>query len=386
MMSCRHGLFDDRIYKKEGLTLSRNGYEVIHIAYGAESLDFISEDNIRLIQCKKQKKGTTIKSKLSALKQTFLNDLFLAAKEVKADVYHLHDVELCRIAMKLKKLPWNPKVIYDAHEPYLDILFDYWKKYSWVQNFMINTPAVLAEYYILKKVDALIATENNVANRFRKKNKNTSILYNYSYFDPTVFYREEEKQYDLIYCGGMTETKGVCLMLKALAHTKAKGYDFKLVLVGNPHIEPRTEIQMQQIIKEANLKDNVYFTGELPLEQISDYYNRSKVGLCLFPKNRVTQLILPIKLFEYISFGLPIVGSDFGHIKEFIELTDVGVLVDPHNAEDVSSAFIELLTNDNYKKYISCCIKTAKEKFLWKNQEQKLLNIYKSIHSYKCNF
>lgn len=379
MMSCRHGLFDDRIYKKEGLTLSRNGYEVIHIAYGAESLDFISEDNIRLIQCKKQKKGTTIKSKLSALKQTFLNDLFLAAKEVKADVYHLHDVELCRIAMKLKKLPWNPKVIYDAHEPYLANLLDYWRKRSYSQVFFINIPSLLSERRFLKKADALIATERNVASRFERKNSNVFIVYNYSYFTPNDC-SSSDKEYDLVYSGGIIESKGIFQILDALAIAKKKGVELKCLFIGDLDFEAGVKQKINALVEKENLSSNLTCTGLLSLDSIGEYYVKSKVGLCLLPLNRTNQLILPIKLFEYAAFGLPIIGSDFGHVKEIIKENNIGLTVNPHDSEKVADAFIYLIENDLYKSYVTNCLSCVRGKYLWKSQEAMLLKIYRELY------
>jgi glycosyltransferase involved in cell wall biosynthesis len=377
MLSCCHSLLDDRIYKKEALTLVQNGYEVIHIGYGDCPKDYYTEDGIRLIQIKRTK-----------WEQFRLNNLFQTAKAVAADVYHLHDVELCRIALKLKKLSWQPKVIYDAHEPFIDNLKDYRRKRTWMKVIFNDIPSVLAEKQILKKVDYLIATEENVASRFRKKNPNTSIIYNYSYFlplnDPVDFrfasisLKETSKEYDAIYCGSISESKGIFLMLNALIAAKKRGHEFKLAIVGALN-NPSLQSEVEKIIQKDKLNNHLFFTGELPLEKVSQYYEKSKVAFCLFPLNRTNQLILPIKLFEYAAFGLPIIGSNFGHITEIILSNGIGTCVNPHDAEEVASVLIDLIADDKYKEYIPSCINSVKNKYLWENQKANLIGIYEKL-------
>ncbi len=374
MISSTHAPEDDRIYKKEGLTLQQNEYEVSHICYGNEAKDYITDDGIHIIQLEKRKRT---ENKFAALKQSGMKDAFEAARKVNASVYHLHDVELCRIALKLQKLPHQPRVIYDAHEPYSDNLKDYWHKRSFVRILLRDIPALCAEWKFLKKADFLIATESNVASRFLKKNSQTSIVYNYSFFSPENA-SDCEKEYDAVYCGSLLESKGIWQMLDALVMCRQQGFDLKFVFVGD-FCDPKLEIRVKEFLECNGLLQNVFFTGQIPIEKINEYYQKSKIAFCLFPKNRTNQLILPIKLFEYMSFGMPIVGSDFGHIGEIISSYKVGLPVDPHDSKKVSEAILELLDEDNYKKYASHSVSLVNENFSWKNQESILLGIYSKL-------
>ncbi|GHS96302.1 glycosyl transferase [Bacteroidia bacterium] len=379
MLSCRHHLLDDRIYRKEACTLARNGYDVVHIGYGKRDEAYYTPENIRIIQLKRLEKGTTLQSKWKAFNQLRLDDLFRAAQKVSADVYHLHDMELCRIAGRLKKLPQHPKIIYDAHEPFSDNLKDYWRERSLMKVLFNDIPSLLAEKRIMKHADHLIATEENVASRFRKKNSNTSVLYNYSHFNPlNSLQGTEEKEFDVIYCGSVAESKGIFLMIDALLAAKKKGHSFKLVIVG-PFNSLSLQSEVEAMIRREKLEKQLFFTGEVPVDQVSEYYQKSKAAFCLFPLNRTNQLILPIKLFEYAAFGLPVIGSNFGHIREIIQANGIGITVDPHKADEVASALIELMDGNRYKDYIPSCIHCVKTHYLWENQEQVLLLIYETF-------
>ena len=242
----------------------------------------------------------------------------------------------------------------------------------------IDIPSIIAERKVLSKLDYLIATEKNVAFRFQEKNPKTEIIYNYSYFQPIEIDKNAEKEFDLIYCGSIADSKGLFLMLDAIIQSKKKGFDLKFILVGGFH-DIKQENRAKQIILQENLENNVFFTGEIFIDEIGDYYKKSKAAFCLFPFNRTNQLILPIKLFEYAAFGLPIIGSNFGHVKEIIEENNIGIFVNPHNSDAVSSAIIQLIEEDKYKEYIPRCVNCVREKYSWENEKSKLLDIYNKL-------
>lgn len=374
MISCRHSLLDDRIYKKEAVTLAKNDYEVVHAGYGTVDRDYRTSDNIRIIECKKQQKGKTLQSLRTVFRQLLLDDLFRVASSIAADVYHLHDVEACRIALKLKKLPHRPKVIYDAHEPFVDNLLDYWHKRSLWKVLLNDIPALIAEKRFLKKADYLIATEENVASRFRKANPHTSVIYNYSYFYPEISDRQE-KEYDVVYSGLVSESKGIFLMLEVLTALKKQGKNYSFAVVG-PFESSSLQAETEAIVRREGLEKQVVFTGEIPLEEVGNYYRKSKAAFCLFPPNRTNRRILPIKLFEYAAFGLPVIGSRFGHIREVIESNVIGLTVDPYCTEEAALALIRLLSGNKYAEYSRNCIQRVKDYYLWKTQERELLRIY----------
>lgn len=377
-MSVCHAPFDDRIYKKEAVTLAMNGFEVSHICYGESRQDFVTTDHIRIIQLEKKKKGKNVKTFLAALKQTGLQDMFYTAKQLNADIYHLHDVELCRIAMQLKRLPQHPKVIYDAHEPYWEKLLDYWKGRSIFKVLFIDIPAIIAEKRILSKVDYLIATESNVAELFLKKNKKCEIIHNYSYFSINKPKETVKKTYDIIYCGGIANSHGISLMLNALNMANNIGYHYKFLVVGGFESQ-KTEKQTKEIIKKYHLEEQIDFVGQVKFEDVGKYYAMSKISLCLLPNNRSNRIALAIKIFEYLAFGLPIVGSNFGHTGKIIETEKVGIAVNPHDSKAVAKALISLLEDSRYKEMEQRCMDCVNEKYLWESEKIKLLRLYENL-------
>lgn len=81
-----------------------------------------------------------------------------------------------------------------------------------------------------------------------------------------------------------------------------------------------------------------------------------------------------------MMFGLPIVGSNFGHISEYINEANVGETVDPTSPTMIWDAVNKILSDQElYNTYSKNGNKVASEKYNWDIMEIKLLKIYNSI-------
>ena len=86
---------------------------------------------------------------------------------------------------------------------------------------------------------------------------------------------------------------------------------------------------------------------------------------------------MPIKLFEYMAFGLPVIGSDFGHIKEHINKDKCGLGVDPENPAAVAEAIEVLLKDEGIHRQMSQNgIDATMRKYNWKTEFERLCAYY----------
>ena len=63
---------------------------------------------------------------------------------------------------------------------------------------------------------------------------------------------------------------------------------------------------------------------------------RSIAGLVLLYSVISYREAFPIKMFKYMSVGIPVIASDFSLWKELVEETDCGICVDPHNSKEIA--------------------------------------------------
>lgn len=382
----KHDLFDDRIYWKMAAPLSELGYDVHYLLIGdrdeaGETSEGVKYQMLKLKTFSANRYFNFLVKRLNP--NNNYSKLFEQAKILEADIYHFHDLWINRIGVKLKNLKHKPVVFYDAREPYAEDYISYIKPLFGLK-FFIKSFAFYADRWEKnrsKAYDLVIANEETVQKQFAKiiGNKKAKVLYNYSdALDDFHDLSYEKKKYDLIYCGAISELRGAYLILEGLLQAKRKLPKIQLLFLGR-YYPNGLKRDLQNFIEKNDLSQNVHLKDVVPYREVADYYNNSRIGLVLLQRVKTYEISMPIKLFEYMAFGLPVIASNFGHMKKYVENEVCGILVDPEDKEEVASAMVELLSNmDVYQKYSENGRKAAIKKYRWEFEFKKLLDFYKN--------
>ena len=380
----RHDLYDDRIYWKMAVPLVKRGYSVHYYLIGKTDEKGITKEGIHF-KIFKLKTFSPNRFLNFVFKRVNPNNnyklLFKEAKSLKADIYHFHDLWINRLGPKLKNLNHHPVVFYDAREPYADDYVSYVKSpipwivkafASWVDSWEKKQ----ARHY-----DMVISNEITVQRNFAKKigEDRTAVLYNYSdMIDLATDLPPKDKTYDLIYCGAITELRGAFEMTKAIKKAREQFPEIKALFLGN-YYPLSIKDQLSDMLKKEGLADNIILHEAVPYQRVADYYNKSKIGLVLLQKVKTFEVSMPIKIFEYMAFGLPIIGSNFGHMKDYIQRDKCGIAVKPNDTESISRAIVKILKDEElYMKYSKNGRMAAKSKYRWELEFKKLIGYYKT--------
>lgn len=388
MISTNHDLFDDRIYWKEAISLKKHGYDVFSIAISDKDESGITDEGIKYYKIKprgKKYKNVFIRSIFydEALGYETYEEILNIAKKLQCNVYHFHDLYLNLIGKKLKKLPFKPKVIYDVHECYPEQIREY-RKFLGVKRIINNIYSYFIrfwEVYCCKNYDYVITTESSVNKKFGNyvgKNK-ADIIYNYANFDVKKTLSFDEKEFDAIYCGGINRIRSAMELLEVANIAKKQMPNFKLLFLG-PISDNDLEQDMKNFIEKNNLENNVILKGKVPYPEVEKYYLKSKIGLAIFKPSLTFRKTVQIKTFEYMVFGLPMVGSNFGNIQKYMQEADTGITVNPLSPSEIWNAIYKILNDRNlYEKYSSNGVRAVKREYNWSCMEVKLLTIYNEI-------
>ena len=71
--------------------------------------------------------------------------------------------------------------------------------------------------------------------------------------------------------------------------------------------------------KKIEMKSNIFYLGRKSPDELPSYIFHSDIGIIPFKKNNFTDSINPLKLYEYLACGLPVVATDLEQIK-FIKM------------------------------------------------------------------
>ncbi len=143
--------------------------------------------------------------------------------------------------------------------------------------------------------------------------------------------KEKNKQVTIGYVGSFVDYEGLDYLLQAAELLKKEGLDFKLLMVGDG-------AEFDGLVKLADtleLGDSVEFTGRVSQAEVVEYYKT--IDICPFPRKgwRVCEMVSPLKPFEALAMGKPIVVSSVGALSEFIQPGENGLVFEKDNVESL---------------------------------------------------
>ncbi|WP_138261935.1 glycosyltransferase family 4 protein [[Clostridium] hylemonae] len=357
-MTSAHDSRDVRIFHKECVSLAKAGYDTTLVVPG-KSFD---RDNVKVI-------GVMKKSNSRLYRMLFMARLvYKEALAVNADIYHFHDPELLPYALKLKKK--NKIVVYDSHE---DVPRQILAK-TWIPLKMRTFVSKRYEYYekrIARKLDYIVTATDHIANIFRRYNCKAGAIKNYPLLSDIHCKNNDYNRRERILCyaGGITEQRGITQLVKMMEYV-----DAELQIAGA--IEQEYKKELEQLPGWGKVK----LLGYLSRSEINDLYNRSLIGLVVLKNTPNHRKALPIKMFEYMAAGIPIVASDFEVWKDIIERSECGISVDPEKVEDIGNAVNKLLADREASLKLG---KNGREaicrEYNWGIEEEKLVDIYSRL-------
>ncbi|MFC2947714.1 glycosyltransferase family 4 protein [Virgibacillus sediminis] len=356
-----HSYTDIRISIKECTSLVKAGFEVHLIAPNTQ------EENLNGIHV--HGVMNTYKGRINRVKN-FTNDIYQKALEVDAEIYHFHDPELIPSGLKLKKK--GKKVIYDVHE---DVPRQIASKH-WIPKYLRKSISIGFEKYenrSVKKLDALVTATPHIEQRFLSYSSNIKNVNNYPVMEELYIPDSEtllRKEKSVIYVGGISKDRGSVNTVKAIGNT-----DATLKLAG------RFANQNEKaILEELDEWENVNFLGFIDRKEIKSELETSMVGIVVL-EPRVNYIdSLPIKMFEYMATGLPVIASNFPLWKEIIEGNNCGICVDPLNVEEISKAIQWIIDHPVQAKEMGQNGRKAVEtQYNWESESRKLLNLYEKL-------
>ena len=315
-----HPPFDTRIFHKQAKTLVREGYDVTLIAQHDGNTVV---EGVRVIGLPRPR------NRLSRIFGLTWRAFRLALCQ-RADIYHFHDPELLLIGVLLK-LFTRAKVIYDVHEDVpQQILTKHWIP-AWLRRPLSRGVFNVLEKFLARVMDAIVVATEGIAEKFQKMNP--IVVHNYPALgmlpNSSPVPREGGEKV-LVYVGGISKLRGAVEMVRALEYL-AYFDNLWLDLIGK--FEPP---KFEQELRALPGYERVRFWGWMEPENVYTHLTKADIGLvCLYPEPRYV-IAWPVKLFEYMAAGLPVVASNFPLWKEIVEGNECGLTVDPLNPKEIA--------------------------------------------------
>lgn len=361
-----HPPFDGRIFHKECVSLAEAGYHVNLVATHTKSEVVKGVQLVPLSTSKGRFYRFFVKSF-----QAFFKGL-----KTKSKVYHLHDPELLPSAILFKIC--GKKVVFDMHELVYHQIAD--KDYlggKVIRKIMAGTYRLM-ERIAVRVVDRIILAEDGYRSYFEKnypKRLNKVVfIRNYpiiGLIDNALQTHSSAKGTSgltLVYAGNLTQIRGIREICEAV---KASNEELRLVLMG----KWESDTYKEKCLVDS---DRIEYKGVLPLEQVYPVMAGCDLGVSLlYPvENYLTSL--PVKAFEYMACGLPMIMSDFPYwLKTF---DGVACFANPTSVKEIQEV-LEQISRDKetLKKMGDEAFKRVREQFSWEAEAGNLVEMYSQL-------
>ena len=148
----------------------------------------------------------------------------------------------------------------------------------------------------------------------------------------------DPRPFTIGYAGHLYPWKGVDLIVEAVAALK----DARGLIVGGHEQEPDLA-RVKGLAEQLDCASRITFTGLIPPVAVAARLREADVLVLPNPASAIsTDFTSPLKLFEYMAAGRPIVASDLPAFREVLRSEENALLVEPGNPPALVAAIQRL--------------------------------------------
>jgi glycosyltransferase involved in cell wall biosynthesis len=260
---------------------------------------------------------------------------------------HVHSVPDFEVFAALLPKLSGAKIILDIHDPVPDFFAakfgtDGKNKYFKALKFI--------EYASAKFADHVITVtdfwKDRIAERSHIEDSKISVILNlpdvniFNYKNYTKI-AKSEVDFTLLYPGTLNKHCGLDIAIQAVSAVKDEIPSIKFLIYGNGG-----ELNnLKQLVKDLNLNDIVHFEKPVSLQFIPKIMREADIGIALLSGyNEYSRQALNVKLFEFLSMGLPAIATRTKSIEYYLDEQTV-MLSKPNEPDDVARCIRELYFN-----------------------------------------
>jgi glycosyltransferase involved in cell wall biosynthesis len=246
------------------------------------------------------------------------------------------------LVAKLLSIP----IIQEVNGPYCDIFITY----PFLK--IIKFPMVFLQRFQYKHATHLIGVTDNLAKWLATETKHDRITVvsngaNIKLFkpiSPNSNIKTITKSPYVVFYGSMAKWHDIETAINATLDP-AWPVGIKLVIIGE-------SLKTKDIFNNQNNNSTIIFLGEQEYKKMPSYISPALAGLVIIadPEGRSGKGLSPLKLYETLSCGVPVIVSDFPGQAELILLHKCGLVVPPYSSSELAQAIATLAHNNNLAK------------------------------------
>ncbi|TYS69841.1 glycosyltransferase family 4 protein [Sutcliffiella horikoshii] len=191
---------------------------------------------------------------------------------------------------------------------------------------------------------------------------------------------EAKKGFNVIYAGNIGLAQDTNMIMKLAKELNNRNIDLHIIGYGMKAYE------LNQFVIENKLS-NVFFVSPSTRNECLNIIAKYQVGIVTLNDKQVFETVLPGKIIDYMTIGLPIVASVSGYSKKIIEDTKSGFVISEKNVDKMIKKIEILYNNSELRTRMSLNgIEAVKANFMWEKNIKTLIKVLEEELNYTHNF
>lgn len=176
----------------------------------------------------------------------------------------------------------------------------------------------------------------------------------------------------ICYTGHLYPWKGVDTLVQAMSFLS----EATLTIVGGDEADIQ---RLKRLARESGCLDRITFEGWVAPEKVAGYLQKASVAVIPLGNDLIaSRFTSPLKLFEYMAAGIPVVASDLPSIKEILVNDVNAVLVQPEAPDKLAAGIRRVLDDGPLARRIASQALLDVREYSWLKRGEKISRICRS--------
>lgn len=395
----RIGMILDKTYppdprvENEALSLIESGHDVFLFCLTYTNEPLI--ENYKGIHVKRYK-SNKITYKLSALAYELAFYSSIMKPKIKnfivknsIDVLHIHDMRIAGTVFSVNK-KYSLPVVLDLHDNFPEIMKEYPHLKKFPGKYLIKPKKWLKkEQEFIEKATKVITVSqefvesikdrlpNNIKKVVLVPNSVRKEFYTNAVINSDIIERFKN-DFVLLYLGDTGLRRGLQTAIESIPTLIESIPNIQLVIVGTSSADN----ELKEQVKRLKIEQQVSFEGWQKEHLFPSYIKAAAIGISPLFRNKQHDVAYANKLFQYMSFGLPVLVSNAIAQKNLVEKTNTGYIHKEKDAIDFSKKVILIYSDsDIYGTFKKNAKQFIENSFHWEQTAKNLVKMYKDIET-----
>jgi len=275
------------------------------------------------------------------------------------DIIYTRNVSFALLGLLIKKIK-NAKLVLELN----GLFSEDWKSekkklYVGIKNIVWS----YLEIFVAKRADAVIAVAQGIRDiliqRGGDRNKifiipNGANVDMFRQINDSAAINElrnhhgiSENDYIVAFIGNLAPHHGIEYLIRSAPLVLNVLPNTKFLIVGDGAIKK----ELINLSERIGVSDEIIFTGGVSYEIVPLYINMADVCVAPFIRVRNERIGLsPLKIYEYLACGKPVVASDIKGIGDLLRNSNAGIAVTPEDPVELANAIIKLLKDEKLRE------------------------------------